>query len=538
MVLSARGIVPAETAAFLKPISGKLHPPELLPDAEKASARLKLAIDAKERILIYSDYDVDGIVGGLVAYGGLKELGANCSLFLPERTIHGYGLCRDVLERAVSGGVTLVLSVDCGISNIEEAAFLRESGTDLIISDHHEPSETLPTAYAVVDPKIQDCGYPYRDLSGAMVAAKLISRVYEQCGRSGEEFLQRNLALLAMATVVDVCPIDGENRTIVAQGLAKFADDAPPGLLEMCRRAKVIPGEIDVFGFGFVLGPRLNAAGRLESPRLAAELISASDNRKIGELVSKLEYLNRQRKSHTSRGIAEASGIIDSGERQGEILALWHPGWHEGVLGLIASGLVDKYKRPALIATDMEGGFCKGSGRTSGNFNLLNALREADGKLSSYGGHKGAVGFKLRIDDFPEFVNDLASADACKVDEEMFHPELTTDGEISFGDIGDAEVEELMKTRPWGRGNEEPVFLIRDLEIKGYDTMGDGTHVRLALKGNGNTIDAIGFGLNRDGIFAKELTSSADVVAIPEINDFRGRRNVRLRLKDISFHEP
>ncbi len=536
MLLSARGIGPSDSIDYLSPESGRLHAAELLPDVEKAAARIKGAIDAGESILVCSDYDVDGVVGGLVTYEGLKELGANCKLFLPERTIHGYGLSMDVLRKAVSDGTTLVISVDCGISNVAEAEFLAESGIDLIISDHHEPPEELPRAYAVVDPKIDGCGYPYADLSGAMVAAKLVSMVHKACGRSADEFILRNLSLLAMATVVDVCPISGENRSIVARGLAAFAEDAPPGLLELTRRAGVNPREINVFNFGFVLGPRLNSAGRLDSPKLAAALLSTADNVKISELVSRLEYLNRRRKSYTSKGVEEASAMLDSGGWDGPILALRHPEWHEGVLGLIASSLVDKYRRPALIATDIDGGFCKGSGRTSGSFDLLSALREASGSLISCGGHRRAVGFKLRIDEFPGFVNDLATADACKVDAASFCPELVTDGELTPGDFREEDVEELMKTQPWGRGNEEPSFLMKGLEICDYATMGDGTHVRLRLRGDGKTMDAVGFGMNRDGIFDRELTGRADAVVIPEMNEFRGYRNARLRLMDIEFH--
>ncbi len=534
-LLSSRGIHPENVPAFLDPSSGGMHPFNLLPDIEKASERLSKAIKQKEKILVYADYDVDGVVGGLIVYEGLKNIGANCKLFLPERKAHGYGLNLEVLKRAVDDGVNIVLSVDCGISNRIEADYLANAGIDFIISDHHQPPEQLPRAYALVDPKLPNSEYPYRELAGAMVGAKLVAGVYEACGRDGEEFLRKNLSLLALATVVDVCPIDGENRYIVSRGLATFAEDAPPGLLELARCAGQDPGEMSVFTFGFILGPRLNAAGRIDSPKLAAALISAKEQSKISELAHTLDSLNKKRKQLASRGFKQAASRVEAGECHGPIITLHSPEWHEGVIGLIAANLTDAFRRPALVATNTADGMLKGSGRTSGVFNLFDALKAAERKLSGYGGHSAAVGFKLHADDFSEFVKDLASENDIRVDDENFIPVLNLDGELNIGDIGEAEVKELALTGPWGRGNEAPTFLFKGVGITRCDTMGDGTHVRLRLQDNSASINAVGFGLNRDGALTSRITEKADIAAIPEINDFRGNRDVRLRLKDIRF---
>ena len=534
-LLGTRGIPPEDVAAFLDPASGGMHPFNLLPDIEKASKRLSNAIKQKEKILVYADYDVDGVVGGLIVYEGLKDLGADCRLFLPERKAHGYGLNMEIMKRAVENGVNVVLSVDCGISNCAEADFLADAGIDFIISDHHQPPDELPRAYALIDPKLPDSEYPYRELAGAMVGAKLVAGVYEACGHDGDEFLMKNLSLLALATVVDVCPLDGENRYIVSRGLATFAKDAPPGLLELARCAGQDPREISIFSFGFILGPRLNAAGRIESPKLAAALISAKEQGKISELANTLDSLNKKRKLLVSKGFKQAASRVEAGECHGPIIALHSPEWHEGVIGLIAGNLADAFQRPALIATTSAEGMLKGSGRTSGEFNLFNALKAAERKLSGYGGHSAAVGFKLHPDDFNEFVKDLASENDITIDDEKFVPVLNLDGELSIGDLGEAEVVELALSGPWGRGNEAPTFLFKDVGISGCDTMGDGTHVRLRLKENGKSINAVGFGLNRDGALTSRVTGKADVAAIPEINDFRGKKDVRLRLKDIRF---
>lgn len=534
-LLGARGMAPEDVRAFLNPTSAKLHPAGLLPDVEKATERLAKAVKEGESILVYADYDVDGVVGGLIAYGGLKELGAKCKLFLPERKPHGYGLNIDILRKAVVDGVDVLLSVDCGISNVAEADFLAQAGIDLIVSDHHSPPPELPKAYALVDPKLPGSKYPYKDLCGAVVGAKLIASVYDKLGLNGDDFLQRNLALLALATVTDVCPVDGENRSIVARGLSAFAEGAPPGLIELARCAGQDPAKFSVFSFGFILGPRLNAAGRLDSPKLAAALITAKDEKKISELASALENLNRQRKTIVKRCAEQASSRVDAGECPGPIIALHHSSWHEGVIGLIASNLAGAYKRPALVATDTENGFCKGSGRTSGTFDLLDALRAADGKLAGYGGHSAAVGFKLLKDDFPQFVEDLESSDSCKFNDERFTPVLNIDGTLTINDLSENDVEELQLTQPWGRGNEAPAFLLEGIDIIECDTMGDGTHIRLKLRQGGKSINAVGFGFNAGGLFLTQVTGKADVAAVPEINEFRGNRDVRLRLKDIRF---
>jgi single-stranded-DNA-specific exonuclease len=340
---------------------------------------------------------------------------------------------------------------------------------------------------------------------------------------------------MALATVVDVCPVDGENRAIVARGLSAFAECAPPGLIELARCAGQDPSNLSVFSFGFILGPRLNAAGRLDSPKLAAALITTKDKKKISEITSMLENLNRRRKTLVRKAAEQAVARVDSGECPGPIIALHDGSWHEGVIGLIASSLTDTYKRPALVATDAGDGFVKGSGRTSGTFDLLGALRTSDGALTGYGGHSAAVGFKLRQDDFPQFVHDLESSNSCDFDDERFTPVLQMDGAIKLSELGEHEVEELEKTQPWGKGNEAPAFLIEGLNVTECDTMGDGSHIRLKLRQGRKSMSAVGFGFNRDGIFLTQVTGKADVAVVPEINEFRGKREIRLRLKDIKF---
>jgi single-stranded-DNA-specific exonuclease len=403
------------------------------------------------------------------------------------------------------------------------------------VADHHQPPQELPAAYALVNPKLEWSEYPYKELCGAFVGAKVIAATFDEYGCSGEEFLQRNLPLLALATVADVCPIDGENRILVARGLSAFGSDAPDGLIRMTQRAGLNPSEVSVYHLGFILGPRLNAAGRLESPKLAASLIMAKDEGKIDKLSGQLESLNHRRQALTNKFSEAAAVRIEAGECAGPIIILHDPDWHEGVIGLIASKMVDEFKRPALIATNAEAGFCKGSGRTSGRFDLLSAVKDADRNLVGYGGHSAAVGFKVRSDDFPEFVDDIVSTTAGKVDEEEFTKDLKIDGELGLGDLGQGEIEELGLTKPWGIGNEAPTFSVRGVEIIDCDTMGDGTHIRLRVRKDGKVVDAIGFGFNRHGRFLHNVKNHADLAAVPEINDFGGKRVVRLRLRDIKF---
>ena len=534
-MLAARGIKPGEVNAYLNPESSPLYSPYLFDDMERAACRIAKAIRSGERVLIYSDYDADGIIGGVVAYNGLKELGANCTLFLPERRKHGYGLNLEVLQRASADGVGLVLSIDCGISDSAEADFLSGAGIDLIIADHHRPPEEPPRAFAVIDAKMEGCGYPYKNLCGAYVGAKVVAAVHDKCGRDGEEFIAKHLPLLALATVADVCPIDGENRGLVARGLAAFHFDAPTGLIRMAQRAGLSTSGISVYHLGFVLGPRINAAGRLESPKTAAALLTGKDENKIAALIAKLEGLNSRRKTMTREYSSAAAQRIKSGECPDPIVVLYDPDWHEGLIGLVAQQLAGEFQRPALIVTGAGSEMCKGSGRTSGRFDLLSALKAAEPCLAGYGGHRAAVGFQIRPDNLSRLNKEINSAAGGKIDKEQFATVLDVYSELGLEDLGYREVEELQHTQPWGLGNEAPTFVVRGLEITRCDTMGDGTHIKLRVAKNGRTMDAIGFGFNRDGIFMSKLMSRADVAAVPEINDFGGAREVRLRLRDINF---
>ena len=536
ITLAAKDINSDNRDAFLNPTSGHLHSPFLLPDCEKAADRLAMAVKDNEPILIYGDYDVDGVTGGTIAYKGLKELGGTCRLFLPERKVHGYGVNRDVMEKAVKEGIRVVLSIDCGTSNVAEAEFLRNSGIDFIVADHHTPPDKLPDVHSHVNPKLPGSKYPYDNLCAASIGTKLVAAVHEKSGRSAAEFLSGNLPLLALATIADVCHITGENRTIVARGIAEFNDNCPPGLRFLCEKAKVDLSKVDGYTFGFILGPRLNAAGRLDSPKLAASLLLTEDESKYKELAIRLETLNRKRRKLTSVGMEKASAIIETGDWDGGIIAVRDSQFDEGVMGLIASDLTRSYRRPALVATDAGNGLCKGSGRSSGNFDLLEALRSVDGKLISYGGHKAAVGFQLSSSDFPEFASKVAAIDLGSDADEKFAPTLQVDGELSPEDISEHTINELSDTRPWGIGNSEPTFLFADSQITDCVTMGDGTHIRLQITKDGQSMNAIAFGINKGNAFMNELRDRADLVAVPEINEYRGNRSIRLKIRDIKFH--
>ena len=529
-LLEARGIKPD----FLHPKYEDLTDPYEMPDMKKAVKRIKNAIKTEEKILIYGDYDVDGVTASTVMEETLKLAGAkpeNISIMLPDRFADGYGMSPKLIKRAQKEGVTLVITVDCGSRNHEIIDELNTLKIDSIITDHHETDEKIPEAVAVLNPKRKD--HPtekLHDLAGVGVAFKLAEALVKDglIQKGQEKWL---LDLVLIGTVCDNMLLTGENRILSFYGMKVLAKTRRPGFKELMRKAGV--KNLNTESIGFQIGPRLNAAGRLESPDLSLNLLRAGSALEAAPLAKKLEELNKKRKNEqisvmkeiTKRGIKDDPVIIETGK------------WHEGILGIVAGRIVDEYQKPAFVLTEVENNIYKGSGRSFGDFNLAEALNRVKDSILSGGGHSGAAGVKLEqknLYQFREKINTYYRS--LNLTNQEQHLKNRADLVVfNFADLNLNFLEELKLLEPFGAGNEEPIFHLKDVDIVNVTRMGtERNHLRLDLRDkNGKSLKCLAF-------FAPEAWLNLDpaidriepLVKITE-NDFNGVKSLEARICDI-----
>ncbi len=521
---------------FLNPRYEKLIDPFLLPDMEKAIARLKKAIKDDEKILIYGDYDVDGVTASTVMENILKLAGVkpdNIDIMLPDRFADGYGMSPKLIQRAKNKGITLIITVDCGSRNHDIVNELNELKIDSIITDHHETDENLPEAVAIINPKRKDKPTePLKNLAGVGVAFKFAEALVEAgLIKNGQEKWLLDLVLIG--TICDNMLLTGENRTLSFFGIKVLEKTRRPGLRELMAKSGV--KKLNAESIGFQIGPRLNAAGRLESADLSLNLLRAKDSITSAPLAEKLEHLNKKRKIEQlsaikeirNHGIDNTPVIVEVGN------------WHEGVLGIIAGRLVEEYEKPAFVLTETESGILKGSGRSFGDFNLAEALASLKDVIISGGGHAGAAGIRLdreHLYTFRERINDyyknLHLSDQTKY--LKFHPDLEIN---DFSELNLDLLEELKNLEPFGPGNEEPIFRLKNTQIANLTRMGaDRNHLRLDLKDKNNKF------LKCVAFFAPEKWLNLDpaldriepLVKLIE-NDFNGVKSIEARIVDLYY---
>ena len=525
-VLHCRGLdTPEAAAAFLSGGLQSLQNPWLLRDMDKAAARLDRAIAAGEKVAVYGDYDVDGITAGCLMTDYLRFRGLDCRLYIPDRLEEGYGVNTAALRNLRSQGVSLVVTVDCGVTAVEEAEAAASLGLDLIITDHHQCRAELPRCAAVVDPMRPDCGYPNRELAGVGVAFKLACALEGNSRRC----LLRYADLVAVGTVADVMDITGENRYIVRVGLDKLYERPRPGLQALLEAAGLGGKRPTATSVGFTLAPRINAAGRLGKAGVAAELILETAPARCRELADTLCQMNRERQAIEGRIWAEAKDILSRHPPTGPIV-LAGEGWHQGVIGIAASRLAEAYRFPAVMIC-LDGDLGKGSCRSYGGFPLYDALAACREYLEGFGGHAMAAGLTIRRESLEGFRRALNAYYAA-------HPPRSApclEAELRIEDpryLEMGSVASLDLLEPCGNGNPQPQLCMTDVRLESIMPMGKGKHLRLRLSKFRQNYEAVFFSQSLSELGLAE-GQRADVMFFPQINEFRSRRSVQLLVTDL-----
>src|SRR4051812_46009932 len=540
-LLCQRGFSDPEAAArFLNPSLDHLHDPMALAGMGAAVERILAAIAAKERIAIHGDYDVDGITSTVILRRALEMLGADVVHFLPERLKDGYGLQPAAIERLQADGVALVISVDCGIRGADAGRRARELGVDLIITDHHEPDAELPPALAVINPKRADCTYPDKYLAGVGVALKLVQAL---CRRTNHEaWLPGFIKVAALGTLADVVPLFGENRVIAKLGLDLLTKGPHKvGLRALLDVAGLTGKTIDSFHVSFMLAPRVNAAGRMSTPDIATRLLLATDEalgEEVRALAQQLDGENVRRQEEEAEIVAAAKKIVqtdpDIGARS--ILVVAGDGWHRGVIGIVASKLVDAFHRPAIVLS-VEGEIAHGSCRSISRFDMLGALERCAALLTRFGGHRQAAGLTLdasRIKQFRLAVNDVAD-ETLGPDDLM--PRLVIDGDLTFRGITGGVAAGVASLAPFGAGNPRPVFAARGVEIIDGPRKLKERHLKMALKQDGRIFRAVAWRAAERHDFLTAHKAALDVAFSLEQNQYNGQTFVELTVADLRGRE-
>ncbi len=528
-IIANKGLNDEQIGIFLEPTRNDFYDPFLLPDMEKAISRIIEAIDKKEKIVIFGDYDVDGITSTTVLKKFLEERGMEVGYRIPNRLKEGYGLNSPAIKEIVDSGATLMITVDCGISGIDEVEYANSLKIDTIVTDHHEPLEILPKAIAVVDPKIADSKYPFRELAGVGVVFKLIQAISIKLNLDAKEYL-KYLDLVALGTISDIVPLVDENRVITKLGLKLIVAQKNLGLkclIESCGFKKINSG---VVSYG--IAPRVNACGRMGAAENALNLFLTDDFEKIQELTNRLNEYNVKRQTTEKQILENAIEQIEQNKDEYKnIIILSNTGWHHGVIGIVSSKITDMYLKPSILLCE-EDGMCKGSGRSVSGLDLHEALVNVSKHLEKYGGHAMAVGVCLKKENLEAFRHDMNDyIESLNIQE--IKPVLNIDMEISAKELTPQIIKELEKLEPFGEANETPLFLLRNVKIESIRTVTDGKHLKLRIQDENALIDAIGFNLGDLAGFYK-LGDKVDVVGNLEINAFNGFENMQINIKDIS----
>jgi single-stranded-DNA-specific exonuclease len=540
-LLCQRGLSEPELAErFLHPSLDHLHDPMALADMGVAVDRIRAAMARKERIAVHGDYDVDGVTSTVILRRALELLGADVRHFIPERLRDGYGLQPAAIERLHADGVALVVSVDCGIRGADAARKARELGVDLIITDHHEPDTELPPALAVINPKRHDCHYPDKHLAGVGVALKLVQALCRRAGR--ESWLPGFIKVAAIGTLADVVPLVGENRVIAKIGLDLLSRGPHKiGLRALLDVSGLSGKTIDSYHVGFMLAPRVNAAGRMSTPDIATRLLLAQDEsmaEEVHQLAQQLDGENVRRQAEEAEILAAAKKIVQTDPDVGarSVLVVAAEGWHRGVIGIVASKLVDAFHRPAIVLS-VEDGVAQGSCRSIPRFDMLSALERCAPLLLRFGGHKQAAGLALeadRVRDFRLAVN--AVADETLGPEDLM-PRLRIDGGLTFRGITGGVAAGVLSLAPFGAGNPRPVFAARRVEIIDGPRKLKERHLKMALKQDGRIFRAVAWRAAERHDYLTEHKAALDVAFSLEQNQYNGQTTVELTVADLKKSE-
>lgn len=528
-ILANRGIIEDEKVRkFLEPTREDFYDPFLMPDMEIAINRIIEAMNNNEKIMIYGDYDVDGITSISVLQKFLKEREVTVSSYIPNRLEEGYGLNKNAIKGIYDKGYRLMITVDCGISAIEEIEYANSLGITTIITDHHEPLEELPKALAVIDAKRKDNKYPFNQLAGVGVVFKVIQALGIKLGLDEKEYL-KYLDLVCVGTISDIVPLVDENRVIAKLGLKLVNVTKNLGLRCLLESAGYKTIDSNTVSFG--IAPRVNACGRMGHENEALDIFLSDDIDEVKKLSDKLNEYNRTRQETEKNIVKEALELIETNkENEKSAIVLGHKGWHHGVIGIVSSKITETYFKPSILVS-FEDGNAKGSGRSIPGFDLHEALCKCSKFLEKYGGHEMAVGLSLKEENFENFKEELNKiAKEGKVDEIL--PVIYIDGTVKQEDMKMDFVKELHKLEPFGEGNKMPLFAYKGLKINSIRALTEGKHLKLTLKDDNIIIDAIGFNM---GNLVNDylIGDKVDIVGVLEVNSFNGMENIQINLKDI-----
>lgn len=531
IILYNRGIrEDEEITRFLSKDLGVMHDPYLLKDMEKAVERIRQARDNHEKITIYGDYDVDGITSIAILYKQLTEMGMEVAYYIPDRMQEGYGVNRDALDKIRQDGSSLIITVDTGITAVEEGEYAKEIGMDIIVTDHHECKETLPNVYAAIDPKQKDCPYPFKSLAGVGVVFKLIQALDER--KSLPDLMDKYADLMCLGTVADISPLVDENRVIVTEGLKRFKTTKNTGLkalIDVSTNGKAITTST----IGYIIAPRINASGRLGCAGRSVDLFLTDDEAKAKELAESLCEENTLRQHTEQKMFKEALEYLESHPevKEDKVIIIPHKDWHHGIVGIVSSKITEKFYKPSILFA-IDGDEAKGSGRSVNGFNLFGALENCSELLEKFGGHELAAGLTIKASNIETFRKKINECSKDSFTEQMLTPTIMLDAAIKVPYISLETVNDINRLQPFGVDNPTPSFAIRNIKIHKISVMSEGKHLRMTLLKDGKYLDSVGFGM---GEYYQHLEEGdfIDVAFALDINDYKGFQNVQLILKDI-----
>ena len=535
-VLINRGIDEPESArAFLAPSLADLHNPQLLKGIGEAVGRIESAIEEREKITVFGDYDVDGTTSTALLVLFLRELGSECNYYIPDRLKEGYGLNAEAVKSLSASGTRLIITVDNGISSYDETVLASSLGVDIIITDHHQLPHKTPPALAVINPCQEDCSYQFKSLAGVGVVFNLVAALRTHLREKGywnkgkEPNLKKYLDLAALGTIADIVPLLETNRLFAHFGLRELSSSSRPGIRALKRVSAIDDGEVNAGKVGFQLAPRLNAAGRLSKADVGVRLLMTEDENEAAALAEKLDHENVERRSIEKEIFEDALAIV---EREGldklSSIVIASEEWHPGVIGIVASRLVERYYLPTLLIS-IKDGEGKGSARSIAAFHLFEGLKECSDHLLGFGGHKYAAGFSIKEDKIKGFADAFDAVVHKTLEPEDFTPSIKIDATLNPGDIDESLVSDLEKMLPFGPSNPEPVFLSEGVEVMEAIILKDA-HLKMKLDAAGSPLDAIAFNMKDKGIKAGDRIS---IVFSPRFNLWRGRKSIQLIVKDI-----
>ena len=532
-ILVQRGITTfAEAKDYFRPQLSHLHDPWLMKDMLKAVKRILSAFEDGEKILVYGDYDVDGTTSVASMYQFLANVYPNVDYYIPHRYKEGYGISKAGIEYALENNITLVISLDCGIKSIDLIAFARQQGIDFIVCDHHMPDDILPDAVAILNPKQKDCAYPFKELCGCGVGFKLMQALSEELHLPDESYLQY-LDLIATAIAADIVPINGENRILAYHGLLKINTTPCMGIKALLQLAGT-QGELRINNLVFIVAPRINAAGRMDDAKKAVQLFIEKDYGKALQFAEALHNDNTFRKEADTSITEEAIHMIKNNDTlvQRKTTVVFQDHWHKGVVGIVASRLVENYYRPTVVLTK-SGNVVSGSARSVAGFNLYEAIHACREHLLGYGGHFAAAGMTMLPENVEAFQKKFEEIVAATITEHMLTPEIVIDAEVNFPELSFSFYNILNQMEPFGPYNMRPVFIVRNVAESGYSKIVKEQHVRFVVKQHNTMLTGIGFSM-ADKFYLLQKNIPIDIVFTIDLNEWNGMRSIQMKVIDFA----